>query len=492
MGYVPKTEPYAHQKEVNKKVDPLAYAALFMQQGTGKTKVTIDRASSAFQQRKIDGTLILCPKSLTETWVEELATHCPEPYIYAVWNPSLTKRVKAALEAVLYNTPPAQPFLIMNIEAIRTQKGAKLAHYWAKHKRIHLVVDESSWVKTPSAKQTTATQNLARSCVARTILTGTPVSNSPADYYSQLAVLTPDPLGFNNFYTFRARYCVLEKKVIRFKKPQRTKKGRLVKTREIIQITGPKNSTELLSRLEPFCVFIKKKDCLDLPDKIYHKRYCDMTDEQKRLYKDLTNKIITEVRSGEELTIEIVLTRLLRLQQLIGGYLPHDDTSEATPIVGKNPKMDLLMETISDYPGATLIWSRFQAEHAGIYKRMLQDEIPKENIGFITGPTDKAQREINRKQFQAGKLQFLICTQSCAGYGYTLTAAENEIYYSNTFSLEHREQSEDRAHRIGQDKHVNIIDLMMRQTVDQKIYDALRSKRNVAELLTTLNLEEFF
>jgi SNF2 family DNA or RNA helicase len=493
MGYSPKTEPYAHQKEALDKTAPLAYAALFMQQGTGKSKVAIDRSTVAFQKRKIDGTIILCPKSLTETWVEELETHCPDPYVHAVWNPSLTKRVKAELESVLYlDSSGTQPFIIMNIEAARTQKGSKLLHYWTRHKRIHLVVDESSWVKTPSAKQTVATQNLARTCVARTILTGTPVSNSPADYYSQLGVLTPNPLGFTNYYSFRARYCELEKKIIRFKKPRRSKKGRIIKSQEIIQITGPKNSEELLKRLEPFCVFVKKKDCLDLPDKIYSRRYCDMTKEQQRLYSSLTNRIITEVRENEELTVEIVLTRLLRLQQLIGGYLPNDDTTEAEPIGGINPKMELLMETINDYPGPTLIWARFQAEHAGIYKRMIEDEIPAKRIGFITGPTPKDEREQNRKLFQKGKQHYLICTQSCAGYGYTLTAAENEIYYSNTFSLEHREQSEDRAHRIGQTKHVNIIDLMMRKTVDQKIYDALRTKRNVAELLTTLNFEEFF
>ena len=486
MGYKPKTDPFEHQADALKKVAPLAYCALFMQQGTGKTKVAIDRASIAFQDRKIDGTIILCPKSLTETWIEELETHCPEPYVAAVWNPSLTKKVKAELESVIYcDTPGVQPFLIMNIEAIRTQKGQKLAHWWAKRKRINLVVDESSWVKTPSAKQTTSTQNLARSCVARMILTGTPVSNHPADYYSQLAVLTPSPLGFNNYYSFRARYCELEKRIINFKKPQRNKRGKFQKRREIIEIKGPKNAEELLKRLEPFSVFVKKDECLDLPDKIYSRRYADMTKEQQRLYKDLETRIITEIRADEHLTVEICLTRLLRLQQLIGGFLPNDDTTEALPIPGANPKLDLLMETIADYPGPTLIWARFQAEHAAIYKRMIQDGVPKSHIGFITGPTKKDEREANRKDFQSGKLHYLICTQSCAGYGYTLTAAENEIYYSNTFSLEHRQQSEDRAHRIGQTKHVNIVDLLMRKTVDGKIHRALTNKQNVADLLTT-------
>lgn len=485
-----KTDPFNHQRKGLEKTANMIYCGYFMEQGTGKTKLAIDRSVHIFLQRKIDGNIIICPKSLMETWMEELETHCALPYVSAKWDPDLRVKSVKQMEKVLYcNDPEIIPFLIMNIEALRTKKGAKIAHWYSAHKRLHAIVDESSKIKTPSAAQTVAAINFARTCKARTVMSGTPVSNSPADYYSQLNFLMPNPLGFSNFYSFRARYCELETKVVPLPKPVK-KKGKWVKTRKIQQITGPKNSDELKKKLIPFCVFVKKKDCLDLPDKIYHKRFCELTKQGKRIYADLKKQIITEIDSSDEryLTIEYHLPRLLRLQQLTGGFLPSDDDPNAEQVPGGNPKLDLLVETIETFPGPTLIWARFQAEHFAIYKA-LSSVVGDKRIGFITGPADKDLREEYRKRFQQPNdpLDYLICTQSCAGYGYTLTAAENEVYYSNTFSYEHREQSEDRAHRIGQTKHVNIIDLLVSDSVDLKVFQALQTKRDVANLLTDVS-----
>ena len=489
-----KTVPFAHQRTAFDKSANFKYAAYFMEQGTGKTKLVIDRSVYLYLNKKIDAVLIICPKSLTETWEEELATHCSLPITtsaeIAVWNPSLTKKVIKEMEKVLYASAEILPFLIMNIEAVRTPKGEKLAHWFARHKRVHVVMDESSKIKTPSAKQTTAAISLAHACACRSIMTGTPVSNSPADYYSQINFLMPNPLGFGNFYSFRARYCVLENKTITFRKPQRTKGGKFKKTRTIVEIKGPKNAEELKRKLLPFSVFVKKKDCLDLPDKIYHKRHCQLTPDGKRLYSSVKQQILTEIEDGRELTVDIQLTKLLRLQQITGGFLPSDDDIKAKAIPGRNPKLELLLELFEQFPGPTIIWARFKAEHVAI-RRLLESITTPDKIGEIVGQVKKDIREQNRRAFQSGAQHYLICTQACAGYGYTLTAAENEIYYSNTFSLEHREQSEDRAHRIGQDKHINIVDMLMPDTVDVKVHKALISKRNVADLLTDVSgLEE--
>jgi SNF2 family DNA or RNA helicase len=496
VPYIGKTDPYIQQDDAFNFTANLAYCALFMQQGTGKTKVAIDRSVYNFERQKIQGVLVICPKSLMETWVEEIATHCPERVkpIVAVWNPRLQKRVIRELEAVIYNDDATRmPILIMNIEGIRTPKAMKLAMYWARHKSLHIICDESSKIKTPSAKQTLAAAKLAHACVARTILTGTPVSNSAADYYSQLAFLTPAPLGFSNYYSFRARYCVLENKTVRATKPYRKKDGTWAKTRKIIQITGPQNAEELKKRLLAFCYFVKKDECLDLPPKIYHKRYCDLTKEGIRLYKDVAKRILIDIEQTRELTIEYTLARLLRLQQVAGGFLPDDEADEATPIPGSNPKIDLLLETLEQFPGPTIIWARFKPEHDAI-RRMLRAIVPDDQIGEITGRIKKDDREIARRAFQSGNIKYLVCTQSCAGYGYTLTAAESEIYFSNSFSLEHREQSEDRAHRIGLTHTVNYIDLLMRPPpgfnapgVDDKTYTALMSKRDLAAYMTDVD-----
>lgn len=489
--YKGKTKPYAHQRAAFLHTHKLAYAALFMEQGTGKTKVTIDRTVYNFERGKIQNGLILCPKSLIDTWIEEIAFHCPERVnsIIAVWDASLNKATVKQLELVLYNENPERlTWLIANIEGIRTPKCNKMVHWFIRRFKVHCICDESSRIKTISAKQSIAAHGIADHSTAKTIMTGTPAVTA-ADYYSQLRFLMRAPLNYTNYYSFRAHYCTLENKVIRLAKPQfdkRTKK--FIKTRKIIQITGAQNVNELRDKLSLFSFFVKKKDCLDLPDKIPHQRITALTPEGLRLYKDIARRIIVEIDEDRFITTDIALTKLLRLQQVVGGFLPSDDDPLALPIPGSNPKIDLLVETINEFPGPTIIWARFKAEHLAIL-RVLKAITSADKIGEITGRVKKNDREDYRRNFQNGTIQYLVCTQSCAGYGYTLTAAENEIYYSNTFSYEHREQSEDRAHRIGQTKHVNIIDLWCpvpsaKIDVDMKLKESHIVKKDMAHLLT--------
>jgi len=493
VSYIGKTEPYIQQAEAFSHTAHLVYAALFMEQGTGKTKVAIDRSVYNFERGKIQAHLTICPKSLTDTWVEEIVTHCPDRAkpIIAVWDSGLTKATIKQLESVLYNTDTSRlTFLIMNVEGIRTPKANKLAHWFIRRFKVHAVCDESTKIKTISAKASIAAHGIADYSAAKTILTGTPVTKAPADYYSQLRFLMRSPLGFSNYYSFRARYCVLEKKVVRLAKPQLNKKTReWKKTREIIVITGAQNTEELKKKLLPFSYFVKKADCLDLPPKIYHSRNTELTKDGLRLYKDIAKKIVTEIEQDRFITTEIALTKLLRLQQVVGGFLPSDDDVDATPIPGSNPKIDLLVETIEQFPGPTLIWARFKAEHVAIL-RVLRAITHSDRIGEITGRIKKNEREETRRSFQRGQKDYIVCTQSCAGYGYTLHAAENEIYYSNTFSYEHRIQSEDRAHRIGLDHKVNIIDLWCpvaaKIDVDTKLQQTLEANCDMAELCTNV------
>jgi len=435
--YKGKTKPYSQQREALDKTANFIYAAYFMEQGTGKTKVVIDRSALLWEAGKIDAHLTLCPNALTDTWIEEIEIHCPERVkpIVAIWDSSLTKKIKAELESVLYaDTKVHLPFLIMNIEAIRTPKGRKIAHWWLKRKRIHLACDESQIIATPSASQTVCAINLARVAKARSIMTGTPTDGIAADYFSQLNFLMVAPLGFSNYYSFRAWCCTLENKKVPIRKPYfDKKKGEWVKRRTIVQITGPKNVTELKKKLLPFSYFCKKADCMDLPNKIPHKRIASLSKEGLRIYKEVLTQIVTEIEEDRFITVEIALAKLIRLQQITGGFLPSDDDPDALPIPGINPKIDLLIETIPQFPGPTLIWSRFKAEHKAIIKAV-KTLTAADNIGEITGRVKKPDREDYRRAFQKHEIEYLVMSQSCGGAGYTLTAAENEMFYSNLFS----------------------------------------------------------
>ena len=499
MKYIGKTDPYDHQREAFQKTAPLIYAALFMEQGTGKTKVAIDRTVYNFERGKIQVGIVICPKSLTDTWIEEIATHCPDranPTI-ALWDASLNKNTVSQLETVCYNKDPKKLcWLIINIEGIRTPKSNKLIHWMLRHFKCHVIVDESSKIKSHNAKQSEAAHSIGDYSTARTILTGTPVGNSPADYFSQLRFLMGSPLGHSNFYSFRATYCELETKQIKLPggkwalNPE-TGKKEYSKLRKVVEIIGVKNSDQLKKQLLPFSFFVKKADCLDLPPKIYHERTCALSKEGMRLYKDISKQIVTEIRENEYITVEIALSKLLRLQQVVGGFLPSDDDPDAIAIPGPNPKIDLLLETIEQFPGPSLIWSRFKAEHIAILKLLKAITHPS-RIGEITGRIKKNEREDTRRAFQRGAVDYIVCTQSCAGYGYTLTAAVNEFYYSNTFSHEQRVQSEDRAHRISLTHDVNIVDLFCpvpgaRIDVDMKLKESLRIKKDMADMLTDVS-----
>ena len=492
--YKGKTKPYSQQSAAFNKTKLMAYAAYFMEQGTGKTKVVIDRSVYLWEAGKIDAVLVLCPNSLTDTWTEEIETHCPDRAnpVVAVWDSSLTKKVTKLLEAVIYSDCKEElPFLIMNIEASRTQKGAKLAQWWARHKELHIVCDESQIIATPKASQTVAAINLARQCKARSIMTGTPTDGKASDYFSQINFLMPNPLGFSNYYSFRARYCTLETKRVYCKPYFDKKQKKFIKTRKIVEIVGPQNATELKKKLLEFSYFCKKADCMDLPPKIPHKRIGTLTPQGTRIYKSVCTQIITEIEADRFITAEIALSKLIRLQQITGGFLPSDDDENAEPIPGNNPKIDLLVETTLQFPGPTLFWARFKAEHVAIIKALGAIVNPK-FIGEITGRVDKKDREDNRRAFQKGKLEYLVMSQSCGGAGYTLTKAENEQFYSNTFSHRIRVQAEDRAHRIGLEHPVNLIDLLIpvpstKIDVDTKVYEALVKKGINADMLTDVS-----
>ncbi len=494
LAYKGKTKPYAHQSQAFDHTAKLAYAALFMEQGTGKTKVAIDRTVYNFERGKIQCGFIICPKSLIDTWIEEIATHCPDRVnsIIAVWDASLNKATVKQLETVLYNKDDSRlTWLIMNIEGIRTPKANKLAHWFIRRFKVHAICDESSRIKTVSAKQSIAAHGIADHSTAKTILTGTPAVTA-ADYYSQLRFLMRSPLGFTNYYSFRARYCVLEHKMIPlpggYWQINEDGQREWSKHRKIISITDAQNVDELKKKLIPFAFFVKKDECLDLPPKIYHQRTTSLTPEGLRLYKDIAKKIVTEIEDDRYITVEIAITKLLRLQQVVGGFLPSDDDEHAIAIPGSNPKIDLLVETIEQFPGPTIIWARFKAEHLAII-RVLKAMTTADKIGEITGRVKPNERENYRRGFQRGTREYLVCTQSCAGYGYTLTAAKNEIYYSNTFSHEHRVQSEDRAHRITLTHEVNIIDMWCpvpsaKIDVDMKLKASLIAKKDMAAMLT--------
>ena len=464
MDYKFKTKPYAHQLTALEKSWNKETYAYFMEMGTGKTKVLIDNLAMLYDKGKVDGALIIAPKGVIGTWHnQEIPTHLPDHIesVSVLWQALITKKQKESLDC-LFETEEKLHILIMNVEALSTPKGTQFASKFLSCHRAMVAIDESTTIKNSSAKRTKNILSLAKSAKYRRIMTGSPVTKNPLDLYSQCEFLDPWLLNFQSFYAFRNRYA--EMKTIN------------ARGRSIQVVNYFKNIGELSDKLKGFSYRVLKEDCLDLPDKIYVKRNIALTAEQLKLY-DQMKKTALAMLNGKVTSTVTVLTQLMRLHQITCGHFTADDGS--TQLV-KNNRVNELMDVLEEIEGKAIIWANYQHDISEI-KKSITDKYDSGSVVDYYGLTPQDERQGNIKKFQDDpECRFLIGTPQTGGYGITLTAASNVIYYSNGYDLEKRLQSEDRAHRIGQKKAVTYVDLITEDTVDEKIVKALRKKINIA------------
>ena len=464
MNYKFKTKPYQHQLDAleiswNKEV-----YAYFMEMGTGKTKVLIDNMSMLYDKGKIDGALIIAPKGVVGTWYkQELPTHLVDHVenVTILWQPSISKKQQEKLKS-LFEIETALHILIMNVEALSTQKGVDFATKFLSSHRTLMAIDESTTIKNPKAKRTKNILRLSKLAKYRRIMTGSPVTKNPLDLYSQCEFLDPFCLDFASYYAFRNRYA--EMKTANFY-------GRSVQI-----VARFRHLDELAEKLKPFSYRVLKEDCLDLPEKTFMKRVVELTKEQKELYAQM-KKMALAMLNGKVVTTKTALTQIMRLQQITCGHFTADD---GTMQDIKNNRIDELMDVLEEIEGKVVIWAHYQYDVKKIIKEIQKVHGPGSVVDYY-GLTPKEIRQNNIEKFQNNdSVKYFVGTPATGGYGITLTAASNMIYYSNGYDLEKRLQSQDRIHRIGQKKPVTYIDLIAEDTVDNRIVKALRKKINIA------------
>ncbi len=466
MRYKFKHKPYAHQLEALEESWNKSYFAFFMDMGTGKSKVLIDNVAILYDQGKIDSTLIIAPKSVYKNWErKELPMHLPDHITADVvaWSPQKTqKKLKelSKLDDVNHNLK----IFLMNIEALSTKRGYEKAAQFLTHRNTMLAIDESTTIKSPKAARTKNLLKLRKLAPYRRILTGSPVTKSPIDLYSQCEFLNEECLNQSSFWSFQNRYA----KMVR----------RTVSTHSFHSIVGYQNLTELTALLKTFSFRVRKEDCLDLPDKIYSKREVELTDEQRKIYADLKNNAMAIIQSKELVTAPTILTQLLRLQQVCSGFTK---TEEGVVIPVASRKIDELMATLEETQGKVIIWAYFTQNLLEIQK-VLAETYGQDSVETFYGATKAEDRQTIVENFQdpSSPLRFFVGQARTGGYGLTLTEAKTVIYYSNGYDLEVRLQSEDRAHRIGQTNKVTYVDIIAKDTIDEKILQALRSKIDIS------------
>lgn len=496
-----KVVPWKHQRTALRLSAWAEAFALLMQQGTGKSKVLADNAGMLFLAKKIQAMVILAPDGVQRAWVRDMLPAHMSPSVQfraAWWDNTPTKKQARAIEMVHDRHFNGLRILAVNYEALATKKGlAGVLAFMAAYDCL-AGADESHRIKNHKGVRSEAAHKIADKAAYRRILTGTPVALSPIDVYGQFLFLDPQILGNRSFVAFKAHYAVLEgpeshllmhikQRLIakygearaRFMMPQ------LIK-RDESGLPMYRNLDELNRLIKPHSYRVLKEDCLDLPPKVYQKRYVTLNTEQRRIYNELRDDYIAQF--GDDVIVStMAMTRLTRLQQITGGFFQPDTGVAPLPIGGANPKLVSLLDAVAETGGKVLIWARFVAE-LELIADALEEEYGQGSVARYWGNIGKRQRDEGKARFTKEAIcRFFVAQPKAGGTGLDgLQVADTEVYFSNETSLIDRLQSEDRGHRGGSEIHksVTIIDIEAEDTLDRRFIDALRNHKNVADAIT--------
>ena len=460
-----KTKPYAHQiTALEKSWDKEEYA-YFMEMGTGKSKVLVDNIAMLYDKGKINAALIVAPKGVYRNWFSsEIPTHLPSHIQHktVLWMAS-TSKAKDKEYLDLFNIDYNLHILLMNVEAFSTPKGAAFAKKFLNSHKALFAIDESTTIKSHKATRTKNIVSIASLAKYRRILTGSPVTKSPLDLYTQCKFLNEHLLGFSSYLTFQNRYANMIRKNFG--------------GRQVWIIHSYQRLDELSEILKPFSYRVLKEDCLDLPAKVYIKREVELTKEQEQHYATMKATAMALLK-GDIVKAPHALTQLMRLHQITCGHFKSDDGKIQTL---KSSRLEELMDVLSEMEGKAVIWAHYRYDIQVIVEA-IKKEYGDNSVVTYYGDTSVEDRQIAIKKIQDPKssVRFIVGTPQTGGYGITLTGASTMIYYSNGYDLEKRTQSEARIDRIGQTKNMTYIDIIAEGTIDEKIVKALRSKINIA------------
>lgn len=476
-------KPYDHQLDTWDATKDNKYWAYLFDMGTGKSKLLLDVTGYMYDQGWIDALMIFANKGSYINWPDEhIPEHLPNhiDYEIATWRSGALVGEVLAMEDLFRSQTMALKIFVMNIEALSKKKNSKGLAAAMKFCQLHhtmSVIDESTTIKNPKANRTKNAWKIRDVSVARRILTGSLVDNKPLDAWAQFQFLENGILDHTSYYSFRAEYAYLE--------------DMQNDRRKFKIVVGYKNLGRLRSVITRYGTIVNSEDCLDLPPQVYEKYYVELTEEQWRIYRPLKQKLMAEIQEGALITVKIVLTKILRLQQLVCGYLKDDDG-----IVHHIPhnRLEALDAVLEEVRGKVIIWSPFRHDIEEVYDHLVES-YGAEAVAKYYGETSQEDRIKAKKALKRGvksKLRFLVGNPSVGGYGLNLTGANTVIYYANSYDAEKRNQSEKRAHRIGQTKTVTYIDIIAKKTVDEKAIKVLTNKKSLSNMITATNWKEFF
>lgn len=523
---------YDHQSEALEFVEDLRQFALFMEQGTGKSKVIVEQSNRLFSRGDIDCTIIISPNGVKHQWVEDqFEEHYPGEFFGHVWEGGTTKQEKSHFDDLCSSKSLA--VFSMNVESLQSDSVDVYLRHLLREREVFLVVDESTRIKNGrrkpvrgirgGAKRTNKLLDMASLARYRAILTGTPTPKNPFDLWSQFEFLCQNFFGLD-YFMFTHQYGimiqatsagnkryhkVLDVKDFNIIKDALSKLEKIdgaalselairrgMKMSDIMRIhkmssySPYKNLEELKAKIATVTFFKKKSECLDLPDKVYEKIYVDMGTEQKKLYAQLKKDLYANY-AGKELSVTHKLIMVMRLQMIAAGLFPYEETPGTVEPEYKttritNPgKIRALIDDLEEVSEdvSIIVWARFRGE-----VEMIADAL--QEAGYSVGVYYGGSSNQVISDFRAKKFRILVGTASKGGLGLNLQVATLQYFHSNTFVGDDRPQAEDRSHRSGQTEKVTYKDLICKGTVDQHIYDSLMRKISLINYFQDKDLKE--
>jgi hypothetical protein len=494
MTYKSPTKAMSHQlaaieASLNKPPVPCnedAFAFL-MDMGTGKSKVVLDEWGDLATNGGPRDLIVIAPKSCIRNWYadkgrdpsqwSEMRKHVDPEFmkklVHASWvgGGRAWERDMRRMMAASKDKKRPRAFFV-NVEALsgKNEEALRACLDFAEQRGAHVVVDESTTIKGNSARTEAAIQ-IGEVAHSKRILSGLWTPKSPMDLYYQCRFLSPDILGQKNFFTFRRRYATM------------IMQTNYSTGRKFPQITGYQNLEELQQRVGRYSYRVLKKDCLDLPSKIYSSRDVDLTADQRRMLKEIRLFGHTEIGaagSGKFVTTDMVIKRIMREIQITCGYVM-DDEERVLHEVPEN-KTKTMMEVLSEHRGKAIVWCPWRAPLDKIVRTIAAEYGPR-SVAQFHGGNVRARAEEEYRFLNDPECLYMAATQGAGMRGNTWTVADLVIYYANDWDLEKRDQSEDRAHRIGQKNHVTYVDLIAQGTVESKMVTALRRKIDLATMI---------
>lgn len=448
FDYAPRLKPLPHQIEASRFLVEREWAALFDEQGLGKTKIVIDALAQLFSSHAIEGAIVICKKSLLKNWEAEIGKH-------------------SSLRSIILRGTPNQKglrfmwfahFYLINYDLVPSEVGRIKG--FLKARPMAVVLDESQRIKNPESKATEAIHAIGPLAKRRFIITGTPIANCPQDVWAQVyfldggSTLGVTPEAFSQRFHIQARP---------HKEP----------------VIGEAGLAELRESLAKFSIRRTKNAVLELPEKIYQTHDVRLEERQRQMYDELRQRLCLDITTlaGEQIIddSENILKRMLRLVEIASNPKLFDASYSGIPAKFKHAD-ELIAEIVSRGEKA-ILWTNFVGNIRALRRRydrygaaMIFGEVPLDDRARIVAKFQSSQ-----------ELRILVANPAAAREGLTLTAANHAIYFDRNFNLIDYLQSQDRIHRISQERPAYIHKLVGQETIDVYIEDVVYRKQAIAE-----------